>query len=308
MLSILPAPSLAPLTTLRIGGSALAEIRLEHPADFEALPAAIARLGGEPRVLGGGSNLLVAEGELPLTLIRPLCGMGSQPAIVSRDTTSDGQSRVLIRAGAGLRMPALLNWCAKNGLSGLEGLAGVPGRLGGAIAMNAGAHGSCLADVLKTVTVFTPERGLHSLNNDGWSSAYRTFSLAEHCAWFVVVEAVLELRSVPSSAVRQTMTDCLSRKKTAQPLTLHTAGCVFKNPPGLSAGKILDEAGLRGKRNGPVYFTDKHANFLAHDGQKQEAGAFNAATELICEARETVARRTGINLELEIKVWPCPLY
>lgn len=111
---------------MRIGRLALAEIRLESPADFERLPETLARVGGEPRVLGGGSNLLIAEGELPLTLVRPLCGAGQAPVVTAESVDDAGRHRVTIRAGAGLRVPALLAWCAEHGLSALEGLTACP--------------------------------------------------------------------------------------------------------------------------------------------------------------------------------------
>lgn len=188
----------------------------------------------------------------------------------------------------------------------------MPGRVGGAVAMNAGAYGDAIGDRLSGLTVFTPERGVRSLTPDEWSAGYRRFALHEPCAWFAVLEAELTLISSSAGAVRAVMAERLSRKKNTQPVTLHTAGCVFKNPDGLSAGRLLDEAGLRGKRRGPVYFTELHANFLAHDPargvQSDAKGAFAAAAELVAEAREAVARRAGINLDMEIKVWPCPLY
>lgn len=312
MMRVLPAPSLATLTTLRLGGSALAEIRLDAPADFDGLPEALARTGGTPSMLGGGSNLLAAGGELPVVLIRPLCGEGEAPVVTGEDVDAQGHRRVLMRVGAGLHMPALLAWCAARGLSGLEGLVGVPGRVGGAVAMNAGAYGTRMNAVLAGVTVFTPEQGLRVLARGDWTASYRHFAPAKPCAWFVVAEAVLALAPSTPNAVRTAMAAHLTRKKQTQPVTLHTAGCVFRNPEGLSAGKLLDEAGLRGRRRGNMHFTEKHANFLAHDLPPDGPGAdadeaFAAAMELIDEARKTVARMTGINLELEIKVWPCPL-
>ncbi|MCH5276427.1 MAG: FAD-binding protein [Desulfovibrionaceae bacterium] len=311
MMRIAPSPSLAPLTTLRIGGSALAEIRLDAPADFDRLPDALARIGGEPRVLGGGSNLLIAEGELPLVLVRSLCGAGQEPVILGESADKAGQTRVIIRAGAGLRMPALLAWCAGHGLSGLEGLIGVPGRVGGAVAMNAGAYGDTVGGRLTGLTVFTPERGVRRLSSGEWSASYRHFALSAPCAWFAVLEAELSLTVSTPDRVRAAMGERLTRKRAAQPVTMHTAGCVFKNPGNLSAGRLLDEAGLRGARRGPVYLSGLHANFLVHDIRPDRAdtkGSFAAAAELLAEARETVARRTGINLDMEVKVWPCPLF
>lgn len=306
------SPSLADLTTLGVGGTALAGIRLETPADFDALPAALERIGGKPVVLGGGSNLLAAEGELPLTLIRPLTGAGSRPEVVGEERTEQGPMQ-LVRAGSGLRMPALLAWCAEQGLSGLEGLTGVPGRLGGAVAMNAGAYDCSLAPLLREVKVFTPEDGLTSLGPEDWTATYRSFALKKKHVWFAVIEVMLALPARGRDHVRAAMAACLNRKKNTQPLTERTAGCVFKNPPGMSAGRLLDEAGLRGRREGRMRFTEKHANFLARDRHPERSdpsgkGNFEAAAALITEAREAVARRTGFTLELEIKVWPCPLF
>lgn len=295
-MEVVARPSIAQLTTLRLGGFALAEMRLRDLRDFDRLPAALAATGGEPKILGGGSNLLAADGELPVTLVRPLFGEGQSPQLVGE---ADG--KIFIRVGAGTRMPVLLAWCAEHGLSGLEGLTGVPGRLGGAVAMNAGAYGDELAPLLRELTVFTPEQGLHVLPPTGWNTSYRHFSLGSDPAWYVLAEAVLAVAPADPATVRARMRANLQRKKDTQPLDLPTAGCVFKNPPGQSAGKLLDEAGMRGQGKGGLRFTEKHANFLAHE----QGGSFQAAAELIKQARHAVARHAGVNLELEIKVWPC---
>ena len=145
---ILDRPALAPLTTLRLGGFALAEIRLENVDDCLRLPEVLTGIGGAVRVLGGGSNLLVHDGELPFTVLRPLFGADdAEPEILGEEHGPDGEY-VLIRAGSGIRVPHLLSWCVRHDLAGLEGLVGVPGRLGGAVAMNAGAYGSEMKDVL----------------------------------------------------------------------------------------------------------------------------------------------------------------
>ena len=129
-----PAPWLAPRTTLRVGGTALAEIVLERLEDVPLLGERLRALGGTPLVLGAGSNILAQDGELPLVLVRPQLTHG--PEIVG-----EAGGKVLVRAGAGVPLPRLLRFCAVHGLSGLEGLVGIPGSVGGAIAMNAGAHG-----------------------------------------------------------------------------------------------------------------------------------------------------------------------
>ena len=296
MIRVFPSPSLASLTTLRLGGRGVAEIRLTGAEDCDALPETLARLGAMPAVLGGGSNLLVDDGDLPVVLVRPLMGVAGPPRAVAA-----AGKKVLVRAGAGLRLPSLLSWCANRGLSGLEGLAGVPGRVGGAALMNAGAYGDEFASLLDELTVFTPEKGLHRLRSGDWDVGYRRLVPKEKAEWLVVTEAVLALTAKSRTAVYASMKENFLKKKRSQPLQEHTAGCVFRNPPGESAGRLLEQAGMRGRRLGGLYFTEKHANFLAHDGN----GSFREASALVAEAQRAVALRTGINLELEIKVWSC---
>ena len=308
-MKIIDRPALAPFTTLKLGGSALAEIRLHSLDDCERLPEALRLTGGSPHVLGGGSNLLIHDGLLPITVIRPLLGSRdaegrpAQPEILGQEDGPDGP-RTLLRVGAGMRVPFLLSWCVKHGLAGLEGLVGVPGHVGGAIAMNAGAYGCSTAPLLRSLTVFTPERGLHELKPEGWHAAYRHFSLIEPYSWYMSVSAVLSLRQCDASALRAVMTENFRRKKSGQPVHEHTAGCVFKNPEGESAGRLLDAAGMKGRRRGALYVSEMHANFLAHDTKCGIPGRSDDALALIEEARTAVRERFGITLQQEVKEWP----
>ena len=304
-MTIIDRPSLAPLTTLRLGGSALAEIRLESVADCERLPEALAQTGGSPHILGGGSNLLIHDGLLPISVIHPLFGSRDQaPEIIGQEECADG-TYVLIRAGAGMRIPTLLSWSVRNGLAGMEGLVGIPGRLGGAIAMNAGSYGCSTAPLLRELTVFTPERGIQVLHPSDWSASYRHFSLNQPCAWFLAVSAILAFKVASSIDLRRTMMENFQRKKNGQPVHEHTAGCVFKNPDGESAGRLLDAAGMKGRRRGALYFSSMHANFLAHDTKCGIRGTSEDALALIEEARKAVLCRFGIELAMEVKEWPC---
>ena len=141
MVRIVASPRMASLTSLHLGGRALALATFESAADLETLPEAADRIGGRVAMLGGGTNILAADGELPVVLVR--CGMDGAPAVIGED----GGLR-LVRVGAGVKLPRLLVWCMKHGLSGLEGMAGVPGDVGGAVAGNAGAHGMDMGTVL----------------------------------------------------------------------------------------------------------------------------------------------------------------
>lgn len=311
-MNIIDRPALAPLTTLGIGGRALAEIRLDSLDDCLRLPDVLAGAGSFVRVLGGGSNLLVHDGDLPFTVLRPLFGAKApdgrpaEPEILGEEDGPDGR-RVLIRAGAGMRVPHLLSWCAARDLAGLEGLVGVPGRLGGAVAMNAGAYGCSTAPLMRSLDVFTPEKGLHTLSPEGWKAAYRHFSLVEPCAWYMSVSVTLSLRRAEPGSVRATMKENFLRKKNGQPVHEHTAGCVFQNPEGQSAGRLLDEAGMKGRRRGAMFFSPMHANFLAHDMKCGVPGTCEDALFLIREAQRAVRERFGVELAMEVKEWSsCP--
>ncbi len=309
---IIDRPALAPLTTLGLGGRALAEIRLESPEDCLRLADVLAGRFRDVRVLGGGSNLLVHDGDLPFVVLRPLFGAAAQdggaaePEILGEEDGPDGR-RTLIRAGAGMRMPRLLSWSAAHDLAGLEGLVGVPGRVGGAVAMNAGAYGCSTAPLMRSLDVFTPEQGLHTLTPDGWKATYRHFSLIEDASWYMSVSVVLSLRQAAPGSVRAAMKENFLRKKSGQPVHEHTAGCVFQNPEGLSAGKLLDEAGMKGRRLGAMYFSPMHANFLVHDVKCGLPGRSDDALALIREAQQAVFERFGVRLAMEVKEWPsCP--
>ena len=304
---ILDRPALAPLTTLRLGGFALAEIRLENVDDCLRLPEVLTGIGGAVRVLGGGSNLLVHDGELPFTVLRPLFGADdAEPEILGEEHRPDGEY-VLIRAGSGMRVPHLLSWCAKRDFAGLEGLVGVPGRLGGAVAMNAGAYGCSTAPLMRALEVYTPEKGLHRLGPEGWEASYRHFRLAAPCAWYMSVSVELSLKKAEPGSVRARMKENFLHKKSGQPVHEHTAGCVFKNPEGHSAGRLLDEAGMKGRRRGAMLFSPMHANFLVHDTKCGIPGTCADALELLEDARRAVREKFGITLEMEVKEWPpCP--
>ena len=256
MVRIVASPRMASLTSLHLGGRALALATFESAADLETLPEAADRIGGRVAMLGGGTNILAADGELPVVLVR--CGMDEAPAVIGED----GGLR-LVRVGAGVKLPRLLVWCMKHGLSGLEGMAGVPGDVGGAVAGNAGAHGMDMGTVLRSVDVFSPDRGFRTLGREDVRCEYRFFGLRDGGKpWFAISGIVLALRPT-------------------------------------SAGKLLDEAGFRGKRLGSMCFSEIHANFLVNEGK----GSANAALELIRSAQSAVWERFGIQLQTEVKLW-----
>ena len=243
----MPAPFLAPRTTLRIGGTAIAELVLERSEDLDLLPDKLKALGGKPLVLGAGSNILAHDGELPLVLIRPFFNDG--PQIVG-----EHEGKILVRAGAGVPMARLLRFCAVNGLSGLEGLVGIPGSVGGAVAMNAGSHGTENCKNIYTIQVFV-DNTIQRISVDALQYGYRTLRINGKKNDFIVLEATFGLTVGERDGICNCMRHNFFKKKSKQPVTAWSAGCVFKNPsPEMSAGKLLDEAGFMGRKLGGMLF------------------------------------------------------
>ena len=292
----MPAPFLAPRTTLRIGGTAIAELVLERSEDLDLLPDKLKALGGKPLVLGAGSNILAHDGELPLVLIRPFFNDG--PQIVG-----EHEGKILVRAGAGVPMARLLRFCAVNGLSGLEGLVGIPGSVGGAVAMNAGSHGTENCKNIYTIQAFV-DNTIQRISVDALQYGYRTLRINGKKNDFIVLEATFGLTVGERDGICNCMRHNFFKKKSKQPVTAWSAGCVFKNPsPEMSAGKLLDEAGFKGRKLGGMAFSSLHANFLINEGK----GSATAALALLQEAKEAVRQRFGIELEPEVRIVPCPL-
>jgi UDP-N-acetylmuramate dehydrogenase len=166
---IISKPQLNTRTTLRLGGEALAEVWIEEQKDWDFLPQFLEREGGRPYVLGQGSNVLAASGQLPIVLIRLENSRSLIEVSQERDT-------VRIQAGCGMGLPRLMRWLQVYGLSGLEGLIGVPGSLGGAVAMNAGAYGCETAQRIKRCQFWTPEEGLFWKDSSAIDISYRHLS------------------------------------------------------------------------------------------------------------------------------------
>ncbi|TVM19780.1 UDP-N-acetylenolpyruvoylglucosamine reductase [Oceanidesulfovibrio indonesiensis] len=294
-LTITQSPSLAELTTLRLGGTALALVRAAGERDLESLPGTLEQIGGAVHVLGRGSNILARDGEIAATLVHY---DEDEPEMTIED---EGEDCATVRVSASSSLPSLVRRLVQAGLSGLEGLLGVPGSVGGAVAMNAGAFGCEMGAVLESVRVFTPERGIEWLNRHGFRTAYRTFELVEPAAWKLVTAARIKLPKAGVKATKAAAGEAIAKKKASQPLSAWSAGCVYKNPAqGVAAGKLLDEAGFRGKALGGVGFSERHANFLVNYGKGTSTEAF----ELLAMAEEAVQEQSGYTLVKEVKVWP----
>lgn len=277
--------SLAELTSLGIGGTTDL-LRIQR---HEAIPGLL-KLLDEHKVphkfLGGGSNLLVVDGELPFVVLQLVKG---EPEI-----SLDGN---IASVDAAADLGRTVTFCAKNNLGGMEGLIGVPGTVGGALRMNAGAYGTQIGSYVREVKVYrAAERKIETLRGEQISFEYRHTSFAPDDMMLAVK---LELPSKPYPEILQGIRICNEKRRSSQPLGQKSAGCIFKNPPGGSAGRMIDELGLKGFSHGDARVSERHANFFVNAGQASAADML----ALIADVRERVQRAYGVTLENEVVVW-----
>ena len=312
---IIDRPELKKLSTLKLGGRGARLYLADSCSDLDELARVWPEIAkGSVFVLGRGSNVLFGDGELDLVLIK----WTGRESVKILSENSEGE--VFVDVPASLGLPRFLGWCIKKGLSGLEGLAGVPGSVGGAVAMNAGSHGVEIGSRLEKVKVWSPEQGVFWAGKEDMHITYRDFKFRvpgreKTQSFFIILGAIFRLGKDDSGVIKKRIATWYERKKNTQPVLQATAGCVFKNPPfstiaqaqgsapatnNISAGWLLDQAGLRGKQLGGVGFSALHANFLVNYGQ----GTSSQALELIELARDKVNKKWGITLEMEVKVVP----
>ena len=277
--------ALAGQTSLGIGGTTDLLLVRRH----KHLPELIRLLqqeGVPHRFLGGGTNLLVRDGELPwvmLQLVRP------QPEVVIEGNFA--------RVDAASDLGRTVTFCAKNNLGGMEGLIGVPGTVGGALRMNAGAYGMQIGSYVREVELFRAATGrLETLRGPEISFEYRHTSFAPDD---IMLAVQLELPSKAFREIVEGIRVCNEKRRSSQPLNQKSAGCIFKNPPGASAGRMIDELGLKGHAVGPARVSDKHANFFINKGNATSAEML----ALIADVRERVRRAYGVELHEEVIVW-----
>jgi UDP-N-acetylmuramate dehydrogenase len=277
--------SLAELTSLAIGGiTDLLRIK-EH----EFIPGLLNLLdshGVPHRFLGGGSNLLVDDGELPWVVL--------QLASRDPDVVLEGN---FAQVDAAADLGRTVTYCAKHDLGGMEGLIGVPGTVGGALRMNAGAYGMQIGSYVREVKLYrAASRQIEILRGEQISFEYRHTSFAPDDMMLAVK---LELPSKPYREILQGIRICNEKRRSSQPLGQKSAGCIFKNPPGASAGRMIDELGLKGLSVGDARVSDRHANFFVNTGKASAKDML----ALIADVRARVRSAFSIDLEHEVVVW-----
>lgn len=274
--------SLADFIWFRTGGPAEWLVR---PDDVAGLAAFIAGLDPEVPVfpVGVGSNLIVRDGGVPGVTVR-------LPKSMARVSVENG----LVRAGGGAMGITVASAARDAGIAGLEFLRGIPGTVGGAVRMNAGAYGRDTSDILREVTVVTRDGEVET-----WPAARLgyTYRHSELPAGAVVVEALFEGTPGDPATIGAEMDRIAAEREASQPLRSRTGGSTFKNPPGHKAWALIDAAGCRGLRRGDAQVSDKHCNFLLNLGSASSA-EIEALGE---EVRDRVRAHSGVELEWEIQ-------
>jgi len=274
-------------TSLGIGGPAEAMAWPATVDELAALYSAALSEGVQVFCLGAGTNLLVLDGGIPGLVINM-----RRLGWVELERGEQGTSQV--HAGAGLPLQKLVAYCTKAGLSGLEFAAGIPGTVGGAVAMNAGAAGGEVKDVLTSVTLVYPDGTVERVPAGDIEMGYRHASLPEGT---LVAEAAFALLPWPVPEVKALVRKNMMRRRASQPTGVRSAGSTFKNPPGYSAWRLIDMAGLRGKKIGGAQVSPRHTNFLVNTGSAS-ARDFKRLMDLVAD---TVNKRMGITLEPEVR-------
>lgn len=282
---------LAPLTTYRLGGPAEVYLEPATPGDLTVLAELLDAQGNDAPVLvlGRGSNVLVSDRGWPGVVVRfpPKRWAWTRP--VEEDAGAG-----LLDAGPATSLPVVANWAARRGLAGAEFMIAIPGSIGGAVRMNAGAHGGEVADVLVEAEVVSLLSGeISSRTAADLGLEYRRSNLADTD---VVLGATLRLSADDPAVVKERMEGYRRHRAETQPPAVQNAGSTFKNPPGDHAGRLVEAAGLKGFRVGGAAVSELHANFFVSDDTATAQDVY----DLVHEVRSRVADATGIELEPEV--------
>jgi UDP-N-acetylmuramate dehydrogenase len=274
--------SLREYTSFKIGGPA--DVVVE-PADIEDVCLVVqqARARKIPLFVLGGTNLLIRDGGIRgivVSLVR-LRGIQEEPGSV-------------LYAEGGVGMPTLIGYAIRHSLAGLEWAAGIPGTVGGCVVMNAGTKLGEMKDSVKAVRMVNMKGQVVDLDAAQVKFKYRRTLLPRG----IVVGVWVQLKQGVRSEIERVVKDYLHYRRDTQPLAMASAGCVFKNPPNDSAGRLIEAAGLKGAHVGDAEVSVKHANFMVNRGQARAADVI----ALIGKVRSTIRRRAGVRLDLELKI------
>lgn len=274
--------SLKKFTTYKIGGKARCVIYPKNTEKLVKLMKFIRSKNIKYKMLGNGSNLIFSDDLFDGILIK----------LTEFDNIEIINNK--IKVGAGYSLMKLSRVALKNSLTGLEFAAGIPGTVGGAIFMNAGAYKSDMGYVVQSVKVLTKDFKIVELENKEMNFHYRTSFLQKHPD-YICLEAVIRLEKGKKDAIEEVMKSRLKRRVESQPLNYPSAGSVFRNPTGMFAGELIEKCGLKGYKLGGAMISDKHANFVINTGNAKASDV----RDLITLAREKVKAEYNVDLRVE---------
>lgn len=271
-------------TTFRVGGPADYFVMPQEAGEIREVAALCRREEIPYYIVGNGSNLLVSD-------------QGYRGVIVQicRSMSRIEVEGTIIRAQAGALLSAVAARALEHELTGFEFAAGIPGTIGGATVMNAGAYGGEMKDVLKKVTVLTPEGKILEIGREDLEMGYRTSVISRK--GYVTLEAEIELKKGDRTQIRAVMDDLKNRRISKQPLEYPSAGSTFKRPEGYFAGKLIQDSGLAGFCVGGAQVSEKHCGFVINKGQATAADI----SELMRQVSDKVEEKFGVKLEPEVK-------
>jgi UDP-N-acetylmuramate dehydrogenase len=276
---------LAPHTWLKVGGPAQMFAEVSSINVLEKLVRAADENGVHIRVLGGGSNLLVRDEGVSGLVIQ----------LAGDEFTGINVEGTTIRAGGAALLSNVISRAVEAGLQGLEALVGIPGTIGGAVRGNAGGRHGEIGQFVQAVTVMTARGEQFTRRGDELTFEYRFSSINE----LAILNVELELKPGDPNEITRRMRQLWITKKAAQPFSFQSAGCIFKNPRGLSAGSLIEQSGLKGMKVGGAEVSDRHANFIVTSSGATSADVLN----LIEVIQSRVSEQHGVDLELEINIW-----
>ena len=290
---IIESAPMSRYTTLRLGGPAALLCEVQSAEDIRHALKAAKEADVPVTVIGNGSNLLVRDGGVDALVLHVSDGFSQISAPVPL-----GDGRFALTAQGGASLIGLANAAAEAGLSGLEFAGGIPGTVGGAVFMNAGAYGGEMKDVVTNVTACGRDGNMISFSNEEMLFGYRKSVLNQTADAPVVTSVTVALTPGDEDTIRTAMREFNARRREKQPITLPSCGSTFKRPEGQFAGTLIDQCGLKGLRVGGASVSTLHAGFLVND-QNGTAADYLA---LIAEVQRIVKEKTGFHLEPEVRI------
>jgi UDP-N-acetylmuramate dehydrogenase len=274
-------------TSFRIGGCVQAVISPKNTQELISLYQILQEYGIKPLIIGNGTNLLVDDCSLDLIVIKTMR---------LNEITKLGDDKLI--AGSGTLLSKLAVFACENDMAGLEFAHGIPGTLGGAITMNAGAYGGEMKDVIRETTAYCPEKGIFTIKDAEHEFSYRISCFSKPESNSVIISSEIKLDKGSKEEIKSLMGELSKKRRESQPVDVPSAGSAFKRPKNGYAAALIEQAGLKGYTVGDAQVSEKHSGFIVNRGEAK----FSDVMAVMEHVRETVFSQFGVELESEIKI------